>query len=313
MSYFLAVDAGGTKTDYLLADETRGIAWARSGSIKRMRVSEATAEENLREGLESLATQSGVDLSQVNASCVGAAGSTVPLVSDWLRKAFRQHVGGELVLVEDVEIALDAAFFGGPGVLVLAGTGSNIAGRGSDGVLTTAGGWGPSISDRGSGYSLGHAALQECFLALDEGRETLMMNEILSFWNLPNSDSLVEFANATPRPDMSKLSVLVGPCAAAGDISARRVIEQEAAALAHLASVVIARLRQKHAGVDCEMPVAFAGSILEHFPEMRKAVADYISESNPDIKMVTDIVSPIEGALWRARLRTRVHAGIEDW
>ncbi len=38
-------------------------------------------------------------------------------------------MSGELILLGDVEIALDAAFHGGAGVLVLAGTGSNVAGR----------------------------------------------------------------------------------------------------------------------------------------------------------------------------------------
>ena len=34
---FLALDAGGTKTDYVLVDETRELARARTGTIKRMR------------------------------------------------------------------------------------------------------------------------------------------------------------------------------------------------------------------------------------------------------------------------------------
>ena len=38
MSFFLALDAGGTKTDYVLADETRELARVRTGTIKRMRV-----------------------------------------------------------------------------------------------------------------------------------------------------------------------------------------------------------------------------------------------------------------------------------
>ena len=37
MSFFLAVDAGGTKTDYVLADATRVLARVRTGTIKRMR------------------------------------------------------------------------------------------------------------------------------------------------------------------------------------------------------------------------------------------------------------------------------------
>ena len=46
MNFFLALDAGGTKTDYVLADETRELARVRTGTIKRMRVDAATASQN---------------------------------------------------------------------------------------------------------------------------------------------------------------------------------------------------------------------------------------------------------------------------
>ena len=44
MSFFLALDAGGTKTDYVLADETRELERVRTGTIKRMRTDAATAK-----------------------------------------------------------------------------------------------------------------------------------------------------------------------------------------------------------------------------------------------------------------------------
>ena len=37
MAFFLGLDVGGTKTDYLLGDEERVLARVRTGSIKRMR------------------------------------------------------------------------------------------------------------------------------------------------------------------------------------------------------------------------------------------------------------------------------------
>ena len=43
MGLFLAIDAGGTKTTCLLADETRILGRASTGSIKLMRVGEAEA------------------------------------------------------------------------------------------------------------------------------------------------------------------------------------------------------------------------------------------------------------------------------
>jgi glucosamine kinase len=74
-----------------------------------------------------LTKASGVPMSAVLRTCIGTAGETVPLVADWLRHTVAERVGGGLLLLGDVEIALDAAFRGGPGVLILAGTGSNAA------------------------------------------------------------------------------------------------------------------------------------------------------------------------------------------
>ena len=48
MSFFLALDAGGTKTDYVLADEVRELARVRTGTIKSRL---ARAARRLRESV----------------------------------------------------------------------------------------------------------------------------------------------------------------------------------------------------------------------------------------------------------------------
>ena len=170
MQYFLGVDAGGTKTEFVLGDESRELTRVRAGTIKRMKADAATAEANLRTGLIELQGATGISLQSITRCCVGTAGETVPLVVNWLREAFARSVGGELIIVGDVEIALDSSFFGGRGVLVLAGTGSNVAGRGSKGRIVTAGGWGPALADQGSGHFLGLEGLRRGFLAIDQQR-----------------------------------------------------------------------------------------------------------------------------------------------
>ena len=63
--------------------------------------------------------------------------------------------GGELILCGDEEIALEAAFAGGPGILVVAGTGSNAIGRTASGGSFGAGGWGPVLGDEARAPGLG--------------------------------------------------------------------------------------------------------------------------------------------------------------
>ena len=206
MNFFLALDAGGTKTDYLLADETRELARVRTGTIKRMRVDAATASQNLESALaRTFCTDGhlhGVDHPHLHRD----RGGNVPLVRNWLQASFSARVGGGLLILGDVEIALEAAFPGGAGVLVLAGTGSNVVGRTSDGLLLTAGGWGPALADQGSGHRIGLESLRAIFLAKDEERNTLLLPAVMDYWQLSSLDGLVEYANSLPAPDFSKLT-----------------------------------------------------------------------------------------------------------
>jgi N-acetylglucosamine kinase-like BadF-type ATPase len=301
MSYFLAIDAGGTKADYLLADETRELARVRGGTIKRMRTDEDSAASNLDQALAELTALSGIPMSAIKRTCIGTAGETVPLVTDFLRKSFAERVSGELLLLGDVEIALDAAFPGQPGVLVLAGTGSNVAGRDSLGALANAGGWGPALADQGSGHKIGHEALRAIFRAIDEGQPTSLLPAVLDFWQLTSIAEIVAFANQVPSPDFSRLTHLVLRCAEAGDAVASSVLKQEGEDLAHLACLVIRRLKLASTDAAWIPPLAFAGSIMEKLLPVRQALIAAVEREFPGVRTLDGVVDPVNGALWRAR------------
>jgi N-acetylglucosamine kinase-like BadF-type ATPase len=301
MSVYLAVDAGGTKADFALVDDDEILARVRSGSIKRMRVDAETAGRNLDDALQELTRLSGIDLRTVVRVCIGTAGETVPLVTDWLRREISARVGGELLILGDVEIALDAAFPGEPGILVLAGTGSNVAGRTPDGKLFTAGGWGPVLADQGSGNRIGHEALRALFLAIDGNVETLLLPAILEFWTLASTTELVAFANAMPAPDFSQLVRLVAEAAGKGDAVAQSVLEQQGWELAQLVVLLIRRMRE-HWNDDSFMPrLAFAGSVLENVCLVRDALLKTVQGRHPKILTVAGVTDPLKGAIWRAR------------
>jgi len=329
MSFYLAIDAGGTKTDYVLANDSEVLARVRTGTIKRMRTDAATAGANLDQALKELTAATGVAMGEIQTTCVGTAGETVPLVADWLREAFAARVGGELLLLGDVEIALDAAFFGKPGVLIMAGTGSNVAGRAHTGALTTVGGWGPALADQGSGHRIGLMALRGAFRAIDElgfdvaafdalrakdaarasGLEAseeegqspaLLLRSVMNFWQLPTIAHLVEYGNAIPAPDFSRLTALVVGCAQRGDAIAKRVLVKEAQDLADLAILAMRRVQQT-APAGWVPPVAFTGSILENVAPVHEGLMAGIRAEFPEAEILPQVVDPILGALWRAR------------
>jgi N-acetylglucosamine kinase-like BadF-type ATPase len=301
MSFFLALDAGGTKTDYMLADETRELARVRTGTIKRMRVDAATASQNLESALAQLSAQTGVSMASITRTCIGTAGQSVPLVRDWLQAAFSARVGGGLLILGDVEIALEAAFPGRAGVLAMAGTGSNVVGRTNGGLLLTAGGWGPALADQGSGHRIGLESLRAIFLAKDEQRQTLLLSAVMEFWELSSVEGLVEYANSRPAPDFSKLTGVVVRCAEVGDEIALAVLRQQGEELASLVRLVIRRLRLASDEPEWTPPIAFTGSILENVALVRDALIAAVQREFPSAQAPDKVVDPIEGALWRAR------------
>jgi N-acetylglucosamine kinase-like BadF-type ATPase len=240
-------------------------------------------------------------MNSVIRTCIGTSGNTVPLVTDWLRKSFAKHVSGPLLLLGDVEIALNAAFFGARGVLVLAGTGSNVAARTAHGDIITAGGWGPILADQGSGHWIGIEGLRRGFLARDEGRPTELLETARRLWNLPTVEALIEFANTQAPPRYgAQFAREVAALAERGDAVAMEILERGGADLAYLVKLLIERLRTIEASAFTMPAVAFAGSILAKVETMRKSIEYSLPLHFPDIRIIEDPVDPVLGALWRA-------------
>jgi N-acetylglucosamine kinase-like BadF-type ATPase len=304
MPYFLAVDAGGTKTDFALANEDRELVRVRTGSIQRQRVNEETARQNLSEALHQLELSTGVAMRGVTRCCIGTSGDSVPLIAAWLRQAFATSVGGELLLLSDVEIALDACFHGGRGVLVLAGTGSNLAGRAATGKIVTAGGWGPNLADQGSGQFIGLEGLRRGFLAIDQDRPTSLLDLARKHWKLSSLNALIEFANANPAPNFTTFAPVVVAAATVGDGVAQEVLEKAGRDLGYLAGLIIDRIRRLESGAGEDFsppPVAVAGSILGKVASVREALTESLRLQFPEIEIVDAPADPVLGALWRAR------------
>ncbi|MGB9147085.1 MAG: ATPase, partial [Acidobacteriaceae bacterium] len=168
-----------------------------------------------------------------------------------------------------------------------------------------AGGWGPALADQGSGHFLGLESLRRGFLAIDEGRPTRLLEAAREFWGLPSVSALIEFANARPAPDFSKLAPGVVALAEEGDAVAREVVNQAGRDLAMLAGLVVEHIRRiEPQGGDAtfETPaVAVAGSILEHVTGVREALTLALAERYPGILVLEKPADPPAGALWRAR------------
>src|SRR5579863_10479511 len=204
MGLVLGIDGGGTRTRASIVDGASAngklvLAFAESGSIKRLRVGEHAAEENLRALLTDVYAQAGV--TRLDAASVGVASANMPGIPEWITAVLRDFNIEKSEVVGDEVIALDAAFEGGPGILQIAGTGSNTIGRAPDGSRECAGGWSSRLGDEGSGYWIGVNAVRRALHAYDREEPQMVLDRVGQIWNTPTIDQLINAGDATPGPD----------------------------------------------------------------------------------------------------------------
>ena len=301
MPNFVALDAGGTKTQCWIANEERVLGSAVGGTVKLMSVGEEVATGRLQEVVRAAAAEAGIGLDEIGRTCMGLAGFASESVQRWGEATLRGMVSGELMLCGDDDIALEAAFRGGPGIFVIAGTGSNVVGRCSDGMRLTAGGWGPVIGDEGSGNWIGVEAIRSALRARDRGVPSDLLEEIQAFWGLESLGELIAKANHSNRRNFSELTMVVASCAEHGDEVAARVLERAGQELADQVMLVAAKMRRVRCEADDISRLSFTGSVLGKISRVRESMARRLHELLPELVVQRTEVNALEGALWMAR------------
>jgi len=313
MSVVLGIDGGGTRTrasivDVDSVDGDRALAFAESGSIKRLRVGAEAAEENLRAILKDVYAQAGVQ--SVSAASCGVASATMPGITEWIIAVFNDFRVARSEVVGDHIIALDAAFHGGPGILQIAGTGTNTIGRAQDGAFESAGGWSSRLGDEGSGYWIGLHAIRRALNAYDRDDPTQVLKKVGEIWGTPTMDQLINVGDGTPAPDFAALAPAINDLAEAGDPVALGVLHQAAADLVANVLLVRSKLRSKHPAAGelpdseipvTEIPVAWTGSVIGKMPIVREAFFSGLRTAAPAMPVETTETVALNGAIWRAK------------
>ena len=298
MSLVLGIDGGGTHTRASIVDGDKVLGYGESGSIKRLRVGAEAAEANLRTVLKDVYAQAGVK--GVRAACCGVASVSMPGIAEWITDVFNDFGVERSDIVGDQVIALDAAFHGGPGILQIAGTGSNTIGRAPDGSQESAGGWSSHLGDEGSGYWIGLHSVRRALRAYDHEQPTRILEKVGELWGTPDLDDLVNLGDGTPRPDFAALAPIIDKLAEAGDPVALSVLQQAAADLVEFVLLVRDKLRRKLA-IKGEVPVAWTGSVIEKMRLVREPFFAGLRAAAPEMPIGQEAVVSLDGALWRAK------------
>jgi glucosamine kinase len=294
MNVVLGIDGGGTRTRASIVAGDRVLAHAENGSIKRLRVGEEVAEANLRELLKDVYAQAGVH--SVFSACCGVASCSLPGTVEWITAVLEDFKAERTEVVGDEVIALDAAFQGGPGILQIAGTGSNTIGRAADGSRESAGGYSSRLGDEGSGYWIGLNSVRRGLHAYDREQPSQVLDKVGEIWGTKSLEDLVNLGDSTPGPDFAALAPAINELAEAGDAVALAVLQQAAADLVEF--VLLVRRKHKIAG---EVPVAWTGGVVEKMALVREAFFAGLAAAAPAMPVAKEGVISLDGALWRAQ------------
>ena len=296
---YLGLDGGGTSTTVVATD-------AAGSELARIRGAAGIvdpADPGARAGALAALARRALDAAgaapPAAAFCCALAGAGREPERRAIRDALaRLEVAREIHVVGDIEAAFHDAFAAGPGLLVIAGTGSIAWGRAEDGRTARAGGWGHLLGDEGSGYAVGLAALRAVVRAHD-GRApaTALREHVLAHVCARAPEELIAWAATAAKADVAALAPLVAGAAAAGDAVARALVERAACDLADHVRALHTRLRPWAREAD----IAFAGGLLGQDGPLRELAAAAIHALGLPLRIREEPVDAARGAAALAR------------
>jgi N-acetylglucosamine kinase-like BadF-type ATPase len=297
MAIFVGIDGGATKTACVVGDESRVLGTSLSGGSSIVRSGRVRTRASLQTAIREACASAKVNAARVERTCIGVAGTSVPGVKNAIVHSLAEVLGGEIVVVGDNEIAFEAAHDGASGVIVASGTGSIAYGRNARGETARAGGYGFAISDEGSGYWIGRAAVSAALRAFDTGVESVLMSRFIAALKVESRQGVIKIANGVPACDFAGLFPVVAQAAKSGDAVAVDVLRRAAAELAELGAIIVRKLWPSGDGAQ----VRIVGGVFQNSPLVRETFRDRMGALYPEATVDLSVVDPVMGALSLAR------------
>ena len=232
---------------------------------------------------------------RADALVVGASGAGREAERNELEAALqKQRLAWRVVVTTDAELARAAAFEGGPGVLLIAGTGSIATARDANGVSRRVGGLGWRMGDQGSAYWIAARAL-EAVGAMHDGLGTVthLAESLCTAAKVPGIAGLIQWSTMATPGEVAALGPAVLACAATGDPVAVGVRDCAVNALVQLAVA---------AGAG-RLPVAMSGGLLAPDRPLRDRVTAALEQKH-GAKVIRRAIDPCRGAPFLAREAT---------
>ncbi|MGD1046355.1 MAG: BadF/BadG/BcrA/BcrD ATPase family protein [Bacteroidota bacterium] len=300
--YVIGIEGGGTKTTAVLcALDSIILSEAQGGPSNFHIVGIEKTVSTLLDLIQTCCHSVGCSVSQIGAVVAGLAGAGRVLdqqriIDRLLELAHMKSLNLEKVSIEsDARIALEGAFSGKPGVVVISGTGSIVFGKDEHDKVYRAGGWGRFIGDEGSGYAIGREAFRAVAKCLDGyGEKTKLVKLFDEKFGLGTQDAIID-AIYGEKYDFPSVVPMVIEAASKGDPVAKRILIRACSDLVEVIDTVLLKMNKGKKGVP-KRPLAFVGSLLMNDNLYSHKMRSVIKREVPLASLRNAEVSPVVGA-----------------
>jgi glucosamine kinase len=300
MSLFIGVDGGGTKTKCVLVDNNLKILTNAEGTSSNpfsvgINQSAVVIVSTIKQALQL------AGLNTVDGIVVGAAGAGRKKNSEELKQAVLDLLIKEDIItdrfqvVSDAEIAVEGAFAGNPGAILIAGTGSIIFGKDKNGSMVRAGGFGKILGDEGSGYSIGKKTLNAAAKYLDEKNDkNSLIKLIKKNLGINDFDGLI-LKVYTKNFDIASIAGEVIKAAGLGNKTCKKILDEESDELIFYLKIFRKKLNQK------KFKLCFSGGLISSKNYYSKILIKKIKKYCKEIELTKQIYPPEIGAALLAK------------
>lgn len=292
-------DGGGTKTLGIVADAAGApLARLQAGPANPNVVGVDGAATNLAGLIVDCCREAHCSPQDLDAIVLGLAGAGSSVIRERLDAALAEQFRSRgfqvppVTIESDARIALEGAFDGGPGLIVIAGTGSILLGKTANEPKKVVGGWGRVLGDEGSGYHIGLQALKAVTRDFDgiapSGRLRTLFEDRFG-WRSREDLIVAVYQQNFAIPS---LAPLVLETADQKDPLCLEILSRSAVLLADQVGVFAAGLQ-----ADARLGVVFVGGLIDHDTVYARILRETLTSRYPAVDIRAAMHPPVQGAV----------------
>jgi len=229
------MDGGGTKTKCILTDiNLKPIYETISGPSNFLVIGTEIVSETILNLVNECLSSQNISSSDIEAIVLGTTGGGRRNDAELLEKKIYEDAKQKSISINkfrvesDARIALEGAFSGKAGSILIAGTGSIMFGKDEAGEIHRVGGFGRFIGDEGSGYRIGRIGLNAVARYFDGRAKSTKIADLLEQeFSIGSSETLITEVYRN-NFNIAAVAPLVFDAAESGDKIAQRILEDEA-------------------------------------------------------------------------------------